>query len=165
MKLFLFQLFIVLSLSACASSERPSDPDREGESDLDFNGNDCILIRTIRDYTPLDNKRLLIYGSGNRPYYVELTRPSFEMRSAIGIRTVSRDNQLCPFGGDGLIFGTFDTEVISARSISRLTPDQEEYLLIRHGIKQPERRQAPADPGKVKGADVEELGETEPGFQ
>ena len=132
---------------------------------MNYSGSDCILIRTIRDYTPLDNKHLLIYGSGNRPYYVELTRPSFEMRSAIGIRTVSRDNQLCPFGGDGLIFGSFGDEVISARAISRLTPDQEEYLLIRYGIKQPERQQAPADPGKVRGADVEELGEAEPGFQ
>lgn len=164
MKKYLFQIVTVLFLSGCATSDPASGGRADDDSDLDFNGNDCILIRTIRDYTSLDKEHLLIYGTGNRAYFVRLFRPTFEMHGSIGIRVVSRDDRLCPFGGDGIVFGSFGDDTVPVRSISRVTAEQEEYLLTRYGIKQPARQQAPAEPENVKGADVEELGQAEPGF-
>lgn len=157
-KLFLLQLVIALSLSACATSESTSSGASAAEPDLDFRGSDCILIRTIRDYTTLDRQHLLIHGLGNRAYYVKLFRPSFGMTGGIGMRVESRDDQLCPFGGDSIVFGSFGDERVRVQSISRLTAEQEEYLLERYGLSEPDEQQAPASPPEVKGAEVEELG-------
>ena len=164
MKKLLIHIVTGVFLCSCSTAEQGSRRAYDDGEDLDFRGNDCIQVRTIRDYTPLDNKHLLIYGSGKRAYFVQLTRPTFEMRGAVGIRVISRDNQLCPFGGDGVVFGSFNDDSVAVQSISRLSADQEEYLLVRYGIKQPAQRQAPANPDNVKGADVEELGQDEPGF-
>ena len=123
-----------------------------------YSGSDCILVRTIRDYTPLDDQHLLIRGSGNRAFYVALSRPTFEMRGSFSLRFDSRDDQLCPFGGDAIIFGGLGRERVSIRSISRVTADQEEQLLIRYGKIEPAESETPAPPESVKGAEVEELG-------
>jgi hypothetical protein len=125
--------------------------------DIDYNGSDCILIRTIRDYTPLDDRNLLIWGPAKRAYYVSLVRPVFELRSSFRMGFSSRDDQLCPFGGDGIVVGSLDRETISIRSISRVSEEQADQLLIRYGRKEPAEQQAPA-PEDVKGAEVEELG-------
>ena len=126
--------------------------------DLDFRGSDCIWIRTIRDYTPLDDQHLLIRGSGRRAYFVALNRPTFEMRGAFSLGFESRDDQLCPYGGDAIVFGGNAREMVNVRSISRLTAEQEEQLLIRYGKRDPAETEIPAKPGNVKGAEVEELG-------
>ena len=162
--IYIIQILVVISLSGCATKEAATARQSADEPDLDFNGNDCILIRTIRDYTSLDKEHLLIYGTGNRAYFVRLFRPTFEMHGSIGMRVVSRDDRLCPFGGEGIVFGSFGDDKVPVRSIARVTADQEEYLLTRYGVKQPARQQAPAEPENVKGADVEELGQAEPGF-
>jgi len=44
------------------------------------------------------------------------------------------------------------------RGISRISPEQEEDLLIRYGKKKPDEQKDEAPP-EVKGADVEELGQ------
>jgi len=49
---------------------------------------------------------------------------------------------------------------VPIRGISRLTPDQEEELLIRYGKKEPPEQQDQAPP-EVIGAEVEELGDIE----
>ena len=157
-KVFVFQLITILFASACASGGGTTRGGEERVQDLDYRGSDCILIRTIRDYTPLDRQHLLIHGPGKRAYYVALLRPTFDMRGSIGIRVESRDDQLCPFGGDELVFGTLGGDRVPVRSISRLTAEQEEQLLIRYGKIDPAESETPADTDKVKGADVEELG-------
>ena len=159
-KTVLLQLVVALSLSACASSGEPTAEADVDVSDLDFRGNDCILIRTIRDYTPLDRQHLVIHGPARRGYFVTLVRPAFEMRGSIGFRVESRDDQLCPYGGDGLVFDSIGSDVIQVRSISRLTADQEELLLIRYGIGPGSESVTPVQPGpkEVTGAEVEELG-------
>ena len=68
----------------------------------------------------------------------------------------SRDDRLCPYGGDALVFGSFDPYPARVSSISRITKEQAEELLVRHGKKDTGEPQAPA-PKEVKGADVEEL--------
>lgn len=142
-----------LLLSACASVDEQNDLGR----DIDYNGSDCISIRTIRDYTPLDDRSLLIEGSGKRSYFVTLQISSFELRSSQQMAFSSRDDWLCPYGGDEIIFGGISHVGAGIRSISRLTEEQAEELLIRYGKIDPGEEQDP-EPREIEGAEVEELG-------
>ena len=98
---------IVVSLFLCGCSATGDNDWETSETDvgLDYRGSDCILIRTIRDYRPLDNSHMLISGPAKRTYFVTLFRPAFEMRGSMGLTFDSRDDQLCPFGGDAIKFG------------------------------------------------------------
>ena len=158
LKNYIKQLFTILFLSyilaSCATAERESRTPR----DLTETGSDCISIRTIRDYTPLDRSRLLIEGGGKRLYYVTLVVSSFQLRSSHQIGVDSRDAWLCPYGGDRLVFSTFGDASASIRGITRITPDQAEELLYRYGKKERPELQNPIPP-KLDGAEVEELGE------
>jgi hypothetical protein len=157
MKYLVLQLFIVIissSMAGCASS---GEADGDRRADADYRGSDCILIRTIRDYSPLDDRNLLIWGPGKRAYHVTLVRPTFDLRSSFRMGFSSRDDQLCPYGGDGIVVGSFNPDTISIRAISRVSEEQADQLLIRYGRKEPAEQQAPA-PEDVKGAEVEELG-------
>jgi len=157
MKNILIHILIVVFLSGCAtSSTAPEAPSRQF-SDLDYQGNDCILIRSVRDYTPLDDRHLLIRGPANRAYFVTLFQPAFDMRGSVSIGFDSRDDQLCPFGGDAVVFGSLGRERSTIRSINRVSAEQEEAILIRFGLKEPAEPKAP-EPPEVKGAEVEELG-------
>lgn len=143
--LSIFSLFGV----ATATDQRP-------EFDLDHMGSDCISIRTIRDYTALDDKNLLIWASPKRPYFVRLFSPAWGLRSSFQIGTMSRDDQLCPYGGDALVFDSGSRDTSRIASIRRVTPDQADWLLIRFGKKDPPEKQTTA-PEPVQGAEVEEL--------
>ena len=157
-KKFIFQLVIALTLSACSISERAASGPNSVGPDMNYRGSDCISIRTIRDYSPLDDQHLLIHGAGKRAYFVTLFRPTFEMRGSISLGFDSRDDQLCPYGGDSIVFGGISNERVNVQSISRLTAEQEEQLLIRYGKREPAEPEAPAEPAAVTGAEVEELG-------
>ncbi len=141
-------------LSACATAERS---ERTAEREAEYRGSDCILIRTIRDYSLLDDRNLLIWGPGKRAYYVTLFRPAYELRSSIRIGFSSRDDQLCPYGGDGIVVGTLNREKVGIQAISRVTEEEAEQLLVRYGRKEPTEQQAP-ESEEVEGAEVEELG-------
>lgn len=146
--------FLSLLLTSCATSERaPAVP-----RDLTDSGSDCISIRTIRDYTPLDRSRLIIEGGGKRLYYVTLVASSFQLRGSHQIGVNSRDAWLCPYGGDRLVFSTFGDTSAGIRGIMRITPEQAEELLFRYGKKERPEQQDPA-PQELDGAEVEELGE------
>ena len=138
----------------CATTEGDSGT---GE-DLDYRGSDCISIRTIRDYTPLDNRSLIIEGAGRRHYYVQLLVSSIELRSSHQLGFRSRDDWLCPYGGDEIVFDSMTNMRSGIRAITRLTPEQHEDLLIRYGKKEPAEQQDQAPP-ELEGAEVEELGE------
>ncbi len=141
----------ILNVSAIAE-EQDRLPD-----DLDLNGSDCISIRLIRDYTPLSRESLLIHASGKRSYYVRLLTPGFGLKSSFQLGTRSRDDMLCPYGGDSIIFDNLPGGEVRIRAISRVTPDQLEQLLIRYGKLEPGDTEDPTPP-EVKGAEVEELG-------
>lgn len=140
-------------LGSAALAEEQNPPPR----DLDFNGSDCILIRTIRDYTPLSRDSLLIHASGKRSYFVRLFAPSFGLNSSFQLATKSRDDRLCPYGGDSIIFDRLPGGEASIRSISRITPAQVEQILIHYGKKDPGDTEDPTPP-EISGAEVEELG-------
>ena len=147
---------LILSFLGIAASCAPGE-EREtvARGDVDYSGSDCILIRTIRDYRSLDDRNLLIYGPADRAYYVTLFRPSFELSSSFQMGFESRDGQLCPFGGDSIVVGR---EAIPIQSISRVSEEQEQQLLVRYGKKDPAPGQQAPAPKEVKGAEVEELG-------
>ncbi len=157
MKTLLLQMITFVILCSTVSIVQAGNDDSGTEKDLDFNGSDCIWIRSIRDYTPLDNRTLLIWGGSNRPYFVRMTTTSREMDTGIGIAVHSRDDRLCPYGGDGLIFSTFDPRPVSILSITRITKEQAEDILVRYGKRDTGEPQTPA-PKEVEGAEVEELG-------
>jgi hypothetical protein len=149
-----FILFFSCGLAACAGSGQAETGSR---ADAEYRGSDCILIATIRDYTPLDDRNLLIWGPAKRAYYVTLLQPAFELRSSFRMGFSSRDDQLCPYGGDGIVVGSLSRDTVAIRAISRVSEEQADQLLIRYGRKEPAEQQAPA-PEDVKGAEVEELG-------
>lgn len=156
MKIFLKQLFIIVCSSLFLMVEVTAEEPGKRLDDLNLRGSDCILIRTIRDYTALDDSHLLIRGSARRGYFVTLGRPAFGIRSSFRLGFSSRDDQLCPYGGDSIVFGGLGNESISVRSISRVNEEQIEEILIRFGKKTPPDKQTPT-PADVKGAEVEEL--------
>jgi hypothetical protein len=147
---------IVISCSLLNISAIAEEQDRL-PNDLDLNGSDCIWIRTIRDYTPLSRDSLLIHVSGKRSYFVRLLTPGFGLKSSFQLGTRSRDEQLCPYGGDSIIFDSLPGGEARIRAISRVTPDQVEQLLIRYGKKEPGDTEDPTPP-VMSGAEVEELG-------
>ena len=157
MKYLLIQLFTLLTLCSLVSTARAEKGDSGPEKDLDFNGSDCISIRSIRDYTPLDKRTLLIRESASRVYFVRLTTMAPEMDSGMSLATHSRDDRLCPYSGDGLIFSSFHPRPVTIRSISKITKEQEEDILVRYGKKDSDEPQTP-EPKQVEGAEVEELG-------
>ncbi len=146
-------VLLLITLGCASAPERAT----VAQGDVDYNGSDCISIRTVRDYRTLDDRNLLIYGPGDRAYYVTLFRPSFELRSSFQLGFESRDGYLCPYGGDAIVVGSLNREAIGIASISRVSKEQEQQLLVRYGKKEAPGQQAPA-PKKVEGAEVEELG-------
>ena len=142
---------ITLSVFAAPAEEEDT------REDLDLRGSDCISIRLIRDYTSLSRDSLLIHASAKRSYFVTLFSPRFGVNSSFQLATRSRDDRLCPYGGDALIFGSFQGDEARIKSIKRLNPGQLEQVLIRYGKKEPADKPDPAPP-ELKGAEVEELG-------
>ena len=155
-KVTIKQLFALLFLSIVSSLSWPVLADSDDDQDIDYNGSDCISIRSIRDYTPLDDRTLLIWAGANQPYYVRLSSSTREMRSAFSMRFESRDDRLCPYGGDALVFDSFSPFPARIRAISRVTKDQAEELLVRYGKKESGEPPTP-EPREVEGAEVEEL--------
>lgn len=155
-KPLLFQCIISGLLCVLLTLSSHADEDSDASDDLNYNGSDCIWIRSIRDYTPLDDKTLLIWGGTRKPYYVRLVFPARDMSSAIGIGVDSRDDRLCPYGGDGLKFGRFDPIPVGIRSISKLTMEQADAILVRYGKQEGSEPTTP-EPRDVEGAEVEEL--------
>ena len=155
-KTLIFHIVIVFSLSGCATDSGHADARSGASVDALYRGSDCILIRTIRDYRTLDRSHLLIFGPGKRAYFVTLFGPAFELRGSSSIRVESRDDRLCSYGGDALIFGGFGRDKVTIQSISRVSAEQQQDILYRFGLLE-RAEQAPPEPANVKGAEVEEL--------
>ena len=158
------QLIMTVSLGVLLASCASTEPRSDLGDDLNPRGSDCISIRTIRDYTPLDRSSLIMEASGKRFYYVTLSGSSFELRSAFRIGVDSRDEWLCPYGGDRLVvdgLGSTPNFGNNIRGIDRITAEQAEELLYRHGRKErPEEEEQQRPPPELGGAEVEDLGES-----
>jgi hypothetical protein len=154
MKFSILQIVIVLLSTSLLYKIAIADPPSERVTDIDYNGSDCIWVRTIRDYTALDDRNLLIHGSGKRSYFVTLVTPSWEMKSSIGMGFATTDGQLCPYGRDRIVFRGLAQEEVRIRSISQVSADQAEQLLVRFGKSKAAVPQVP-EPRPVQGAEIE----------
>jgi hypothetical protein len=149
----LVTLFILCCFSACATA--PESPDEAGYPQ-ESRRNDCISDLSIRDYQVLDDANLIVSGSGKRTYHVVLARRAFGLGSAMSIGFQSRTGQICS-GFSSVVFEEFGRlERVPIRSLSRVTPEEHNELLIRFGKKEPEVKQA-SDEKDVEAAEVEEL--------
>jgi hypothetical protein len=104
----------------------------------------------------LDEANLIVSASARRNYHISLWRRASGLRSSWQIGFQSPTGQICPGFGDLVIDDGLGADRIRIDSIRRLTPEDEEELLIRFGKKEPVVTQAPAA-GAVDTAEVEEL--------
>ena len=126
-----------------------------GDSGASSHRGDCIHRPSIRGYTVLDERNLIV-DAGRRSYHLVLQRRAWGLNSSWGIAFDSATSRVCA-GFDKVVFGGhLDGDSIRIETIRALTPEEEEHLLIRFGKKEPEIEYTPP-PQDVKGADVEEL--------
>jgi len=155
-KSHLKELVIALSLgalSACAAGGKTAG---ETENSRSRSAADCISQRSIRDYTVLDEANLIVTEGASRKYHMVLSRRAYGLRSSWQIGFNSPTGSLCGGFGDIVVSDGFGPESIRIDSIRRITPEEEEDLLIRFGKKEPEIKQ-PRQSEEVSGAEVEEL--------
>ena len=158
MKKLIIPMFIVIISGCASSSTAPDEPEVTSCELIETTGMDCISIPTIRDYTPLDDRHLLLWATG-RPYLVRLFSPSTDLRTAFRLSFSSRDDQLCPYGGDELLFdGVGFPGGQRIASIKRLSKNQAKALQACYGS---DAEQEPPEPREIEGAEVEELGQTD----
>ena len=128
-------------------------------------GNDCIFVRTIRDYTPLGRKHLIVWGSSRRrAYLVTVAVPSTGLRHSWRIGYRSRDSRLCPYGGDAILTDDPITRELRITAIREISAEEVDLLKSHFGEKKEADTQTPA-PEETAGAEVEELDEPIPNPQ
>lgn len=123
-------MLVVFVLSSCATT---SDRERTAVA----SDRDCMFARTLSDWRPLDNRNLILFGNGRRPYHVELVRPAMNLSSNIQIGVYDRDGLICPYGGDAIIVDGALPDRISIRSMRELTDDELQGVYERFGIRTP----------------------------
>ena len=126
------------------------------ESDHYAARSDCISEGTIRNFQVLDESNLIVTAMGKRKYHLVLSRPAFGLQSSWALGFVGVTSQICAGWGEVVYNQGFGAEKIRIRSLELLTPDQEDLLLIQHGLKEPEFEH-PRAPEDVEGAGIEEL--------
>jgi hypothetical protein len=145
-------LLLLSALSACAGTEEAPEGD-------DGRRSDCIQQASIRGYKVLDEQNLIVDASARKKYHVTLSRRAFGLRSSwgIGFTDSSSAGRICSRFSE-IVYSDGMTHKSRERiaSIRQLTPEEEEDLLIRFGLKEPEVKRVPV-PQEVKGADIEEL--------
>ena len=146
-------VFFSSILLACAATEKGS---LEGHFQAESRGTDCISQASVRDYTVLDDANLIVTEGANRRYHVVLTRRAYGLRSSWQIGFRSSTGRVCGGFDDLIVKEGFGPESIRIASIRRLTPEDEDELLVRFGKKEPDTVQTPT-PEDVESAEVEEL--------
>jgi len=155
-KPFLKQLVIIFyssGLVACAST---SEPPGDGSYAAEPAGSDCISQASVRDYKVLDDTNLIVTAGASRKYHVLLSRRATNLRSSRAIAFDSATGRICSNFSDLIVDSGFRSDRIRITSVRRLTPEDEDDLLIRFGKKEPEYVE-PRQTQPVDGAEVEEL--------
>jgi hypothetical protein len=148
LKQFVILVFLSILLGCAATSEDDSESaSRRG---------DCIHQSSIRGYRVLDEQNLIVDASARKMYHVTLQRRAYGLRSSWGIAFDSPTGRICASFGEVLFKDGPTAESVRIASIRQLTPEDEEDLLIRFGLKEPEVKRMPV-PQEVEGADIEEL--------
>ncbi len=144
-QLFTHQRYVVLAgsvvvfLAGCASTDAKDELLPYGAKEIDRTVyNHCFYANSVSDWKPLDNENLIIFAPGRRAHHVQLVRPSFNLRSTIGISFSDRDGRICPYGGDAIVIGGGVTpERINIRSIKRISDGELVYLYDQFDITRP----------------------------
>jgi hypothetical protein len=137
-------------IAACAASPEGSD---EGSS----RRNDCIRQSSIRGYRVLDEQNLVVEAAGRRKYHVVLQRRAFGLRNSWSIGFIDSPTGRVCAGFSEIVFDDSGAGgPIRVAAVRQLTPAQEEALLVRYGLKEPEVKSVTA-PWETSGADIEEL--------
>ena len=66
---------------------------------------DCLRTSLVTDWDALDERNLIVYESGRRPYHVELAQACFglDFANVIAFYDRSNDERICGYGLDRLI--------------------------------------------------------------
>ena len=148
-------LIIIISSSLLGCATGGGEPTEE-RSEARVGGSDCISQGSIRDYTVLDDANLIVTERPKRKYHVVLSRRAVGLRSSWRIAFSSHTGRICGGFGELVVDEGFGPAKIRIASIRRLSPEDEEDLLIRFGKKEPQQEQ-PRAPEETEGAEVEEL--------
>ena len=120
---------VALAGAACATTAATDAGDRAAaERDTD-----CIRTRLIRNWEALDERNLIVYESGGRPYHVELAQTCFglDFETMIGLYDRRGDGLICGFGLDRVILDRAIPEGCSIAAVDELTDEQAEDLKSR----------------------------------
>ena len=145
----IFIIFLSCGLLGCATAP-------EGDEERNRRADDCIHEPSIRGYTVLDERNLIVEASASRAYHVVLQRRAYGLRRTWQIAFDAPTSRICERFSSLVFRGDMGTESIRIDSIRLLTAEEEEDLLITFGKKEPEIEITP-EPQDVEGADVEEL--------
>ena len=160
--MLLKQIFIGVISSALLACATPGEPEEETFSDEAMPRSHCISEASVRDYQVLDGSNLIVTAAGKRRYHMVLSRSSSDLQFARGLGFVGSTGRICAGFGAVLVEESFAAgsgfgpEKIRISSIALLSPEEEDFLLIHFGLKDPEFEQ-PRTPQDVVGAGVEEL--------
>ena len=146
---------LLSSLAGCAAEPPSAD---SGEMSRSGGSSDCISQSSIRDYTVLDDSNLIVTEGVSRKYHMVLSRRAFGLKSSWHIAFRSSSGRICGGFDEAIVADGVGgrPEAIRISSIRRLSPEEEEDLLIRFGKKEPAVAQ-PRQTEEVEGAEVEEL--------
>ena len=77
----------------------------ESESTKQVDTNACTWFTSIDNWQRLDDRHLIVWGSGNDAYLVELSLPLFDLDTAPSIAFVdhNHDGRVCGFGMDEIV--------------------------------------------------------------
>ena len=120
---------IVLAAAGCSTTAATDAGDRAAaERDTD-----CVRTSLIRDWEALDDRNLIVYESGRRPYHVELAQACFGLNfeTMIGLYDRRADGRICGFGFDRVIVDGAIPEGCSVAAVDGLTEEQAEQLKAR----------------------------------
>lgn len=121
---------VIGSLSGCAGTAVSSGAARPTYDD-------CLFASTLHDWRPLDDRNLILFANGRRPYHVELVRPATGLSFDVMIGIYDRDGRICPYGGDAIVIDDVVPERIAIRSMRRLTDEQLDDVYVEFGIHAP----------------------------
>jgi hypothetical protein len=102
-------LLFSIVLAACASSDSMVQTRKKAQADPHVlkGASDCISESLVSGFDALDDRHLLLYGSGSRRVFlVEISPACFDLKSRNSLAVVDGDNngQICGFGRDTVAF-------------------------------------------------------------
>jgi hypothetical protein len=102
-------LLLSVVLAACASSDSMVQTRQKAKADQHVlkGSSDCITESLVSGFNALDDRHLLLYGSGSRRVFlVEISPACFDLKYRNTLAVVDGDNngQICGFGRDTIAF-------------------------------------------------------------